>query len=288
MLQAPAVCGLFAGAGGFELGLKRAGFATSALCEINPAAQAVLRSQFPSAKLHADVLTLDRIPEVQVVTAGFPCQDLSVRGAKAGIDGSRSGLVKRMFDLLADTRGAAPRWLALENVPNMLNTQNGAAMRLITGRLNDLGYRWAYRVVDARAFGLPQRRLRVILLASPVEDPCAALYADNALEEVNDSTRIADARLAYGFYWTEGQTGLGWVVNGGPRSRAAPPSGFPRPPPFGFGRQVSWERRTFGIWSACKGCRRIGRWTARASRGRGGASSGTPFASRLPPGWGAA
>ena len=59
MLQAPAVCGLFAGAGGFELGLKRAGFATSALCEINPAAQAVLRSQFPSAKLHADVLTLD-------------------------------------------------------------------------------------------------------------------------------------------------------------------------------------------------------------------------------------
>lgn len=104
-----------------------------------------------------------------MVSAGFPCQDLSQAGRTVGIDGSRSGLVDHAFRLVRRTQG--PRWLLLENIPFMLKLDRGRAMRHLTAELEDMGYRWAYRVVDTRAFGLPQRRQRVILLASRTEDP---------------------------------------------------------------------------------------------------------------------
>src|SRR5205823_9371065 len=102
------------------------------------------------------------------------------------------------------------RWLLLENVPFMLQLDRGRAMRFLTRSLEELGFQWAYRVIDTRAFGLPQRRKRVILLASRTEDPREALFAGDR-GEPNEPTSFDD--LACGFYWTEGTRGLGWAVD---------------------------------------------------------------------------
>ena len=129
-----------------------------------------------------------RLPECDLVAAGFPCQDLSQAGRTAGIGGRNSGLVKRVFELLEQAEHP-PEWLLLENVPFMLQLERGDAMRYLARRLGELGYRWAYRVVDARAFGLPQRRQRVILLASQTADPREILFH-------GDRGRAGDARLS--------------------------------------------------------------------------------------------
>jgi DNA (cytosine-5)-methyltransferase 1 len=227
------VCGLFAGVGGLEFGLHESGFRPAFLCEINPAAQAVLKQRFPGVPLHQDVTTLERLPAAEVVTAGFPCQDLSMAGIKVGIAGDRSGLVSKLLDLLEDASadpGRRPKWLVIENVPYMLHLHGGKAMSYIAERLEGLGYRWAYRVVDARAFGVPQRRLRVVLVASMTEDPRTVLFADDAAQSVDDSTDIVDQELAYGFYWTEGKRGLGWAVDGVPTIKGGSTIGIPSPP----------------------------------------------------------
>jgi DNA (cytosine-5)-methyltransferase 1 len=162
--------GLFAGIAGIEEGLRRAGWQTELLCEIDPVARTVLRQQFPRVKISKDIRELIRLPRVDLVTAGFPCQDLSQAGTTRGIDGRKSGLVREVFRLLA-RRERAPKWVLLENVPFMLQLDGGRAMRVITTGLEELGYMWAYRTVDARAFGVPQRRKRVLILASKTEDP---------------------------------------------------------------------------------------------------------------------
>lgn len=225
------VAGLFAGIGGIEIGLHAAGHSTSFLCEIEPAAQTVLHRHFPGVKLEPDIRQLPRLPDVDLVSAGFPCQDLSQAGRTRGIAGSRSGLVDDVFELL---RTSDPQWLLLENVPFMLQLERGRAMRYLTDRLGELGFRWAYRVVDARAFGLPQRRQRVLLLASRSQDPTRVLYADDA----GEPERREGKALACGFYWTEGLRGLGWAVDAVPTLKGGSAIGIPSAPavwmPDGF------------------------------------------------------
>lgn len=218
--------GLFAGIGGLELGLGSFGWQTELLCEIDPGAAAVLGTHFPDVPWHADVTTLRAIPAgVELVAAGFPCQDLSQAGRTAGIGGDRSGLVDEVFRLVRRKRGG-PRWLLIENVPFMLQLDRGAAMRHITTALTDLGYTWAYRVVDARSFGLPQRRKRVLMLASRTDDPRAVLFADDA-GPVAFGDQDTDP---CGFYWTEGIRGLGWAVNAVPTLKGGSTIGIPSPP----------------------------------------------------------
>lgn len=123
------VVGLFAGIGGIELGLSRAGHESLLMCEIDRTARAVLDARFPEVRKHDDVTTLERLPrETDLVAAGFPCQDLSQAGKTAGIAGSRSGLVGEVFRLLERTR--VP-WLLLENVPFMLQLAKGQALDVI-------------------------------------------------------------------------------------------------------------------------------------------------------------
>src|SRR5262249_20157701 len=146
-----------------------------------------------------------------LVAAGFPCQDLSQAGKTTGIAGARSGLVGEVLRLLEAHRTP---WVLLENVPFMLQLARGEAMNVITSALESLGYYWAYRVIDARAFGLPQRRRRVYLVASNVADPRTVLFADDAghIEE----PKLNGHAVACGFYWTEGIRGLGWAVDAVP------------------------------------------------------------------------
>lgn len=215
--------GLFAGIGGLELGFQRAGAESKLLCEIWPAAQAVLRENFPDVPLHDDITTLRSVPKADVIAAGFPCTDLSQAGRMAGIHGKASGLVSHLFELLDE---AQPRWVVIENVRNMLVLDQGKAMAYLVKSLEDLGYRWAYRLVDSRFSGVPQRRQRVLMVASRDEDPRDVLFADDAGEPADSSFR-GDA---YGFYWTEGLGGLGWAKDAIPTLKAGSTIGIPSPP----------------------------------------------------------
>ena len=217
--------GLFAGIGGFELGLAQAGHSTELLCDVNNGAEAVLKHHFSGVPYHSDITTLRSLPStIDAICAGFPCQDLSQAGRGAGLDGHKSGLISEVFRLLSRRRIPT---VVIENVPFMLQLNGGAAMRSIVDEFERRGYRWAYRVVDTFAFGLPQRRERVFLVASREIDPASVIFADdNAL--LRPKTDVG--RLAHGFYWTEGLTGLGWAVDSVPTLKNGSTIGIPSPP----------------------------------------------------------
>jgi len=217
------VIGLFAGIGGIEVGLHAAGHSTELLCEIDEGAQAVLRAHFPGTPIVGDIRDIDRLPAADVVCAGFPCQDLSQAGRTAGISGRNSGLVSEVFRLLDESD---PEWVLLENVPFMLRLERGRAMRYLTGELSSRGYTWAYRIVDSRSFGLPQRRKRVVLLASRISDPRTVLFAD----EGERRAELDEASVGCGFFWTEGTRGLGWAVDAVPTLKGGSTIGIPSPP----------------------------------------------------------
>ena len=225
------VAGLFAGIGGLELGLQRAlgnEVETEMLCEWWEPAQHVLRTRFPGVDVHPDVRELTTLPSsVNLVTAGFPCTDLSQAGRTAGITGEASGLVRHLFAALekVGTQSHLPT-LLIENVPNMLSLDRGKAMAYLVSELEALGYRWAYRVVDSRFTGVPQRRRRVILIASVDTDPRSVLFADNAGQPSSDGL----AEDAFGFYWTEGRGGLGWAQDAVPTIKGGSTIGIPSPP----------------------------------------------------------
>lgn len=219
------VAGLFAGIGGFELGLRRAGHETDLLCDVLPASRAVLAARFPDVDYRDDITRLRSLPaSVDLVCAGFPCQDLSQAGRTAGLDGNRSGLIGEVFRLLSRRRVPT---LVIENVPFMLQLNGGNAMRAIVDELERRGYRWAYRVVDSYSFGLPQRRERVFIVASRMLDPASVLLAD---DRPLPRPRTDLGRLAHGFYWTEGLGGLGWAVDAVPTLKNGSTIGIPSPP----------------------------------------------------------
>jgi DNA (cytosine-5)-methyltransferase 1 len=116
-------------------------------------------------------------------------------------------------------------WLLLENVPFMLQLARGEALEVIISELERLGYRWAYRVINSRAFGLPQRRLRVYLVAALSADPRGVLFADEGAPP-----EPAAPPTACGFYWTEGIRGLGWAEDGVPTLKGGSTIGIPSPP----------------------------------------------------------
>lgn len=223
------VAGLFAGVGGIEVGLRRAGMHTELLCELWEPARAVLEHRFPGVQIEPDVREIEKLPPVDLVTAGFPCTDLSQAGRTRGIAGEASGLVSEVFRLLDGRR--AP-WVLLENVRNMLVLDGGRAMRFLVSEFETLGYRWAYRLVDSRFTGVPQRRQRVIFLASTDGDPREVLFADDAGEPADHRYRDD----AFGFYWTEGLRGLGWARDAVPTLKGGSTLGIPSPPAI-------WNRR---------------------------------------------
>jgi DNA-cytosine methyltransferase len=174
---------LFSGIGGFELGLAQAGIRTTASVEIDPAARGVLKHRFPDVTLFPDVqeVTADDIlstgfcPYHGVLTAGFPCQDVSLAGKRRGLtdaDGNhtRSGLFFEIIRILADLK---PRWFLLENVPGLLTSNGGRDMGTVVGTLVELGYGVSWRVLDAQYFGVPQRRRRVFVVGC-LDDPASA------------------------------------------------------------------------------------------------------------------
>ena len=145
-------------------------------------------------------------------------------GDKLGIDGPKSGVIDHLFRLL--DKMPAP-WVVIENVYFMLHLNKGAAMTSILDRLEARNYRWAYRVVDSRAFGLPQRRRRVFVVASNTGDPRNVLLGDDAPDIAWPQPSL-DRPI--GFYWTEGRSGSGLTGDAIPPLKAGSHLGIPSPP----------------------------------------------------------
>lgn len=219
------VAGLFAGIGGLEQGLAAAGHESSLLCEIWEPARAVLAARMPGVPCKRDVRELKSLPrEIELIAGGFPCQDLSQAGQTAGIGGARSGLVGEIFRLL--DRRRVP-WVVLENVSFMLQLDKGSGMRLLIEAFEELGYRWAYRVVNSLSF-LPQRRERVLFVATTTEvDPASVILTDEAEPSLASTNLSAHA---HGFYWTEGVRGLGWAPDCIPTLKNGSTVGIASPP----------------------------------------------------------
>ena len=219
------VAGLYSGIGGFELAFSEAGFETELLVEIDPVAHAVLKTRFPKADVRWDVAELTDLPSgTSIVTAGFPCQNLSMAGDKSGIVGSKSGVVRKMFDLIGRSRVPI---VVIENVYFMLRLNSGEGMRWLVEQFEELGYLWAYRTLDTMGFGLPHRRRRVYFVASRDIDPRSVLFADAAPPSIPPKP---DLKFPLGFYWTEGRSGLGLNVDGIPPLKVGSGVGIPSPP----------------------------------------------------------
>ena len=165
------VVSLFSGVGGFDLGLEQAGMTTVAQVEFDKKCQSVLRRHWPDVPKWWDVSDVSgaELPEADVVAFGSPCQDLSIAGKRAGMaDGTRSGLFTEAIRIVKEMQdvGHWPWWVIWENVAGALSSAKGADFGAVIDHLADLGavdVQW--RVLDARFFGVPQRRRRVFVVA---------------------------------------------------------------------------------------------------------------------------
>ena len=154
---------LFSGIGGMDLGFEREGFEVAYQVEFDKHARSVLRRHWPHTELHEDVrnVGLLNLPSVDVLVGGFPCQDLSVAGRRAGLAGERSGLFYEFARIIEETD---PEWVVIENVAGLLSSRGGRDMGAVLGTLSEFGYGWAYRVLDSQYFGVAQRRRRVFIV----------------------------------------------------------------------------------------------------------------------------
>lgn len=227
------VVGTFSGIGGLELPFHHSStHETLLLCDWWAPSQQVLEERFSGIEIVGDIAELAEsgMPKrADTLTAGFPCTDLSQAGRTAGINGEQSGMVRHVFRLLDEH--PAVHTLVLENVRNMLVLDRGAAMSYLVDELERLGFRWAYRLVDSRFTGVPQRRHRVIFVATRGDGPLPweVLFADNAPEPDHDEGEHL-RHDAFGFYWTEGLRGLGWAVDAVPPLKGGSTVGIASPP----------------------------------------------------------
>jgi DNA (cytosine-5)-methyltransferase 1 len=165
------VLDLFSGIGGFSLGLERAGMETVAFCEFDKNAQKVLAKRWPGLPIYDDVRTLtkerldnDGITDIDVLCGGFPCQDVSVAGKKAGFDGERSSLYREMLRIVGE---CLPRYAIFENVTGLLTGEQGRWFGQFLYDLASIGYDAEWHCISASELGAHHHRDRVWIIAYP-------------------------------------------------------------------------------------------------------------------------
>lgn len=190
---------LFSGIGGFDEAFRRAGMVCDSVCEIDKAAQMILTRHFPEARLFDDVRKVGKETHerksIDVICGGFPCQDVSVAGKRAGIAGERSGL---WFEFARIIDELEPRWVVVENVPGLLSSNKGKDFAVIVQWLAQRGYGVTWRVLDAQYFGVPQRRRRVFIVGSFGNGSAAeVLFESESRAGDNPPSREAGKDIAY-------------------------------------------------------------------------------------------
>ncbi len=220
---------LFDGSGGFPLAGILAGVEPVWSSEIEPFAIRVTTKRLPGMRHYGDVSGISGadLEPVDIITFGSPCQDLSIAGKRSGLDGSRSGLfyeaIRIVKEMRCKTNGRYPRWICWENVPGAFSSNKGADFKAVLEeviRIKEpeapplpppekgrwpyadcyLGDGWsvAYRVLDARYWGVPQRRARIFLVAD---------FAGGRAPEVLFESEGVSGYTAQGFRAWQGPAG---------------------------------------------------------------------------------
>lgn len=213
------VLDLFSGIGGFSLGLERAGFQTVAFCEIDKKCHKVLNKHWPEVPIFENVCTLtkelldERGITVDVICGGFPCQDISLAGKGAGIEGDRSGLWFQFHRLIKDIQ---PQYAIIENVSALRNRGLDQVLR----SLAEIGYDAEWHCIPASAVGAPHRRDRIWIMAYPNDGGCL-MRGDGKFSNADTNARFEDyiRRRTQEFItreWREGQPRPYGVANGVP------------------------------------------------------------------------
>lgn len=162
------VLDLFSGIGGFSLGLERAGMRTVAFCEYEEHARQILKKHWPDVEIENDIrfLSPSKYSEkIDVVTGGFPCQDLSVAGRQTGIEeGERSGLWRELFRVIRDVR---PKYAIMENVSNLLIGEDGKWFAKLLGDLASIGFDAQWHCISVADIGGGHERKRIWIIAYP-------------------------------------------------------------------------------------------------------------------------
>lgn len=173
---------LFSGVGGIELGFKREGFKTSWFVEKDAYCQAVLKKHWPYTPIYGDITTIDfkQLEPVEILTGGFPCQDISIAGKRKGITAERSGLWKEYARAISEIR---PRYAVVENVANLVNF----GLNKVLCDLAQIGYDAEWTTLCASDFGALHKRERIFIIATDSE--CSRRGAENKQESPN-STKI--------------------------------------------------------------------------------------------------
>lgn len=155
------------------------GWRASFLSEIEAFPRAVLSHHYPEVPLHGDFTTIraGEYDPIDLLVGGTPCQSFSIGGLRGGLDDQRGNLALQYFRLADRLR---PRWLVWENVPGVLSSHKGRDFGSILGAMVELGYGFAWRVLDAEFFGVPQKRPRVILVGGPTAQRAAAVLFERA------------------------------------------------------------------------------------------------------------
>lgn len=163
---------LFSGVGGFDIGAEKAGLKTLWQCEIDNLARSVLERHWPDTIKYIDIKDMNgaEIEPVDIISFGSPCQDLSIAGKQAGLAGDRSGLYFQAIRIIKEmrdaTQGKYPRYAIWENVRGALQSNKGEDFREALQGLADIGaLEIGYRLVNAEATGIPQRRERIFVIA---------------------------------------------------------------------------------------------------------------------------
>ena len=149
---------LFSGIGGFELGAEMAGIDTLWNCEIERFQGEILKRRFPHAERFTDIKKTTSLRYVDIISGGFPCQDISVAGKREGIKGSRSGLWSEMYRIIREVR---PKYVIVENSPAL--TISGFEQVLCD--LSKIGFNAEWQCISNYAFGYPHKRERLYLIA---------------------------------------------------------------------------------------------------------------------------
>jgi len=219
---------LFAGVGGFDLALERNGVEVVATCEIDKHAQKILTRHFPKAKLFSDVTQLTGqdlfdagFNSDGIIVGGFPCQDVSVAGKRAGLSDSngnatRSGLFWEVVRLLEETKA---QHFILENVPGLLSSNEGRDFGIVLDALVELGYGVSWRILDAQYFGVPQRRRRIFIVGCLGDDGrTLAKILDLLQSSSGDNRQSNQKRQDFTFSTDESVTPYIKVIRSGARA----------------------------------------------------------------------
>jgi DNA (cytosine-5)-methyltransferase 1 len=178
---------LFAGIGGIDLGLERAGMQVKWQVENNPYCIRVLEKHWPSIKRYGDIKQVDwsQVEPVDLICGGFPCQPVSVAGARKG-DKDERWLWPEFLRAIREVR---PKYALVENVPGLLSTDDGRLARGVFGDLAEIGYDAEWNIVSAADVGAPHRRQRIFIVAYTKSDGNCVRHGPDRGKDTNRQRR---------------------------------------------------------------------------------------------------